>query len=97
MSAELHTHRVVQSVDVEDDGFGPLVAGAQEELSFTAAAHALLGRLRVGTGSRLQQLVDLRRQQLRLSGSRRSGRYDKSKLSRKAAKHNHTSVFDLCP
>lgn len=53
------THRVVQTLDVEDDGLGSLVAGAQEKLSFTAAADRLLGGLRLGAAGRLQELVDL--------------------------------------
>lgn len=57
---------------MEDDGLGPLVAGAQEELGFAAAADGLLTRLRVSAAGRLQELVDLRRKQLRLSRSRRS-------------------------
>lgn len=73
MMSSLRAHRVVQSVDVEDDGLRPLVAGAQEELGFAAAADSLLGRLGLGAAGHLQELVDLRRQQLRLP---RGGRPD---------------------
>lgn len=64
---------------MQDDSLGSLVAGAQEELSFTAAADGLLGRLRLGAAGRLQELVDLRRQQLGLSGCGRSGRRNNMK------------------
>ena len=59
---------------MEHHRLGPLVAGAQEELGFPPAADRLLGRLGVGAAGRLQELVDLRGQKLRLTGSRRPGR-----------------------
>lgn len=72
MTSSFRAHRVVQPVDVEDDGLGPLVAGAQEELGFATAADSLLGRLHLSAAGRVQELVDLRRQQLRLPGGGRS-------------------------
>lgn len=41
----LGSHRVVQPIDVEDDGLGSFVAGAQEELGFPPGAHGLLSQL----------------------------------------------------
>lgn len=54
---------------MEDDRLGPLVAGTKEELSFATTAHGSLSRRRLCAAGRLQELVDLRRQQLGLSGS----------------------------
>lgn len=46
-------HRVVQSVDLEDDSFGSFVTGAHKELSFSATADGLLCRRRVKATGRL--------------------------------------------
>lgn len=54
---------------MEDDRLGPLVAGTKEELSFATTAHGSLSRRRLCAAGCLQELVDLRRQQLGLSGS----------------------------
>lgn len=54
---------------MEDDRLGPLVAGSKEELGFTTTAHGSFSRCRFRTAGRLQELIDLRRQQLGLSGS----------------------------
>lgn len=64
---DVMAHRVVQSINVQDDSLGLLVAGAQEELGFAAGADGLVGWLGLGAVGCLQELVDLRRQQLRLT------------------------------
>lgn len=64
---DVMAHRVVQSINVEDDSLGLLVAGAQEELGFAAGADGLVGWLGLGAVGCLQELVDLRRQQLCLT------------------------------
>lgn len=65
----LCAHRVIQSVDVQDHRFGPLVVGAQEEVSLALAGRRCsLGLLRLLVSCRLEDLVDLGGEQFRLSG-----------------------------
>lgn len=61
------THQVIQAFDVEHDSLGPLVAAAQEELGFTAAADRLLGHFALSVARRLQKLIDLRSQEFGLT------------------------------
>lgn len=56
---------------MKHNGLGPLVAGAQEELGFTATADRLLGRLALSTAGCLQELRDLRSQEFGLTGGGR--------------------------
>lgn len=64
-----NTYRVVQSIDVQHHSFGPFVAGAQKEVSFTLAGGGVaFGARGFFVTSRLQNLVDLRGQQFGLSG-----------------------------
>lgn len=58
------THRVIQAVDVQHHGLGPLVGGAQEEVGLASAGGSL--SLICLITSCLQNLIDLRRQQLGL-------------------------------
>lgn len=58
-------HRVIQAFDVENHGFGTFVAAPQEELGLSAAGYSLI-RLVLRTAGSLQDLVDLRGQQLGL-------------------------------
>lgn len=76
-------HIVIQAVDVQDDGLGPLVAGAHEELRFAAAAADGLLRPRRGGagGAGSQELVDLRGQQLGLPGGRGPGRQNQKSVN----------------
>ena len=59
------THRVVQPGDVQHHRLGSLVGGAQEELRLPPPGRSTLHPLRLPRG-RLEELVHLRGQQLRL-------------------------------
>lgn len=64
-------YRVIQSIDVQHHRFGPFVAGAQKEMSFTLAGGGLPFRsLSFFIAGRLQNLVDLRSQQFGFPGRR---------------------------
>lgn len=61
------TYRIVQSIDVQHDSFGPLVVGAQEEMGFApAGGSSCLGLLSLFFTSWLQNLIDLWGQQFGL-------------------------------
>lgn len=63
------TYGVIQSIDVQHHRFGPFVAGAQKEMSFTLAGGRLPFRsLGFFIAGRLQNLVDLRSQQFGFPG-----------------------------
>ena len=67
-------YRVVQPVDVQHHRLGPLVGGAQEELGLPPAGRRrCLRLLRLLLARRLQDLIDLRRQQLGLPWRRGPG------------------------
>lgn len=66
------TDRVVQAVDLQHDGFGPLVGRAKEELGLASARGRGLGLLGLCVAGVLEDLVDLRSQQLGLPRRRAS-------------------------
>lgn len=57
-------HRVVQAVDLQHHGLGPLVGGAQEELSLTPAWGGGFGFFGLCVARALQDLIDFWSQQL---------------------------------
>lgn len=63
---EFCTHWVVQAVDLQHHGLGPLVGGTQEELSLTAARGGCFGLFGLSVARVLQDLVDFRSQQFGL-------------------------------
>ena len=68
------TYRVIQPVYMQYHCLGPLVGGAQEELGLPPAGRRrCLRLLRLLLARRLQDLIDLRRQQLGLPWRRGPG------------------------
>lgn len=57
-------YRIIEPVDLKHHGFGPFVRCAQEELSFFSTRGGRFCLLGLGATSVLQDLVDLRGQQL---------------------------------